>query len=391
MDQNWMFRTTPRIVFGCGSVGQAGTEAKALGIARALLVTDPGVKAAGISGTVEKALIEAGVEVVVFDAVEPDPRIEIVAKCAAAARDGKCDGVVAVGGGSALDIGKLAAVMRTNEGPIGKYFGIDLVPSPGLPTVLLPTTSGTGSEVTPIAVLSDEGEHLKKGVVSAFLFPKAAILDPALTLGCPPGVTAASGMDALIHGIESYTSIHASRFTEFLAYKAVETIAGSLRTAYANGTDLEARTRMMEGSLWAGMAFANSGVAAVHAFAAHDVRVTCLFGDDATCTRIENRMAAESLTGDFRRRRYDRLAVITGAYAHAGQRLAHPSAMAAVCQGILRPIPAPADVSAKYSQPAEATSVTTTKPGEIKSMPASAKSIQPQALFRRVPCHSTRL
>ena len=267
MDQNWIFRTTPRIVFGCGSVGQAGTEAKAAGISRALLVTDPGVKAAGISGMVEKALLSAGIEVVVYDAVESDPRIEIVEKCASAARGGKCDGVVAVGGGSALDIGKLAAVMGKNEGPIGKYFGIDLIPSPGLPTVLLPTTSGTGSEVTPIAVLSDEGEHLKKGVVSPYLFPKVAILDPALTLGCPPGVTAASGMDALIHGIESYTSIHASRFTEFLAYKAVETIAGSLRTAYANGADLSARTRMMEGSLWAGMAFANSGVAAVHAFA----------------------------------------------------------------------------------------------------------------------------
>lgn len=267
MDKEWIFRTTPRIVFGCGSVCQAGSEAKAAGVARALLVTDPGVKAAGISATVEKSLLSAGVDVVVFDSVESDPRIEIVAKCVAAARDGKCDGVVAVGGGSALDIGKLTAVMRTNEGPIGKYFGIDLVPSPGLPTILLPTTSGTGSEVTPIAVLSDEGEHLKKGVVSPFLLPKVAILDPSLTLGCPPGVTAASGMDALIHGIESYTSTHASRFTEFLAYKAVETIAGSLRTAYANGTDLEARMRMMEGSLWAGMAFANSGVAAVHAFA----------------------------------------------------------------------------------------------------------------------------
>ena len=111
MDQNWIFRTTPRIVFGCGSVGQAGTEAKAQGISRALLVTDPGVKAAGISGTVEKALRSSGIEVVVYDAVESDPRIEVVEMCASAARDGKCDGVVAVGGGSALDIGKLAAVM----------------------------------------------------------------------------------------------------------------------------------------------------------------------------------------------------------------------------------------------------------------------------------------
>lgn len=267
MDQNWVFRTTPRIVFGCGSVGQAGTEANALGISRALLVSDPGVKAAGISGTVEKALLSAGIWVVVYDAVEPDPRIEVVGKCASAARDGKCDGVVAVGGGSALDIGKLTAVMMTNEGPIGKYFGIDLVPNPGLPTILLPTTSGTGSEVTPIAVLSDEGEHLKKGVVSPHLFGRVAILDPVSTIGCPPSVTAASGMDALIHGIESYTSTHATTFTAFLAYQAVETIAGNLRAAYANGGDLEARTRMMEGSLWAGMAFANSGVGAVHAFA----------------------------------------------------------------------------------------------------------------------------
>lgn len=267
MDQNWIFRTTPRIIFGCGTVAQAGAEVKRLGAKRALVVTDPGIKAAGISDTVEKSIRDAGIGVAMFGEVEPDPRIEIVEKCLAVARGEKCDCVVGVGGGSALDIGKLTAILLNNDGSVRDFFGTDLIPRPGVPTVMLPTTSGTGSEVTPIAVLSDEGEKLKKGVVSPHLFAKTAILDPVLTVGCPPSVTAASGMDALIHGIESYTSIHASRFTEFLAYKAVETIAGSLRTAYANGSDLEGRTRMMEGSLWAGMAFANSGVAAVHAFA----------------------------------------------------------------------------------------------------------------------------
>jgi len=267
MDQNWIFRTTPRIIFGCGTVAQAGAEVKSLGGRRALVVTDPGIKAAGICDPVEKSIRDAGIGVAVFGGVEPDPRIEIVETCVAAAREGKCDCVVGVGGGSALDIAKLTAVLLNNEGSVREFFGTDLIPRPGVPAVMLPTTSGTGSEVTPIAVLSDEEEKLKKGIVSPHLFAKTAILDPALTTGCPPSVTAASGMDALIHGIESYTSVHASRFTEFLAYKAVETIAGSLRTAYANGPDLEGRTRMMEGSLWAGMAFANSGVAAVHAFA----------------------------------------------------------------------------------------------------------------------------
>lgn len=267
MDQNWIFRTTGRIVFGCGSVAQAGAEAKGLGARRVLIVTDPGVKAAGISDAVEKSVAGAGLSFVTFGEVEPDPRIEVVEKCADVARREKCDGVIGVGGGSALDIGKLTAVILTNEGGIRRYFGTDLIPRPGLPSVMLPTTAGTGSEVTPIAVLSDEAEKLKKGIVSPHLFPRVAILDPALAVGCPPPVTAASGMDALIHGIESYTSIHATRFTELLAYRAVETIAANLRTAYANGTDLDARTRMMEGSLWAGMAFANSGVAAVHAFA----------------------------------------------------------------------------------------------------------------------------
>jgi alcohol dehydrogenase len=150
---------------------------------------------------------------------------------------------------------------------VSTYFGIDLVPKKGLPTVLVPTTAGTGSEVTPIAILSDHTEKLKKGIVSPFLFPDVAILDPELTLGLPPKITAATGMDALIHAIEAFTSKNASRTTDMFALEAMKLIFENIRTAYANGSDLPARTAMLEGSLLAGMAFANAGVTAVHAFA----------------------------------------------------------------------------------------------------------------------------
>jgi alcohol dehydrogenase class IV len=145
--------------------------------------------------------------------------------------------------------------------------GIDLVPQPGRKTIIVPTTAGTGSEVTPIVILSDEAEKLKKGVVSPYLFPSVALLDPELTIGLPPHVTAATGMDALIHGIEAFTSKNAYAITDMLACRAIVLIAGNIRTAFANGQDIEARTRMLEGSLLAGMAFANAGVTAVHAFA----------------------------------------------------------------------------------------------------------------------------
>ena len=177
------------------------------------------------------------------------------------------DVIIGFGGGSPLDIAKAVAVMATHEGPLTQYFGVDLVPGPGLPTVLVPTTAGTGSEVTPIAILSDEGEKLKKGIVSPYLFPSVALLDPELTVGLPPEVTAATGMDALIHAMEAYTSVNATSMTDLLALEAMELLYHNIRTAYAQGTHLKARAHMMEGSLLAGMAFANAGVTAVHAFA----------------------------------------------------------------------------------------------------------------------------
>lgn len=261
------FSTTPRIVMGSGCVARLPEEVKRLGGASVLLVTDPGVVKAGIAARLTALLNDAGLGVAVFDKVEADPRYEIVEDALAALQTSGADLVVGLGGGSSLDMAKITAVMASNEGPVGKYFGIDLVPRPGLPTILIPTTAGTGSEVTPIVILSDHGEKLKKGVVSPFLFPACALLDAELTLGLPPAVTAATGMDALIHAVEAYTSINATPTTDMLAKEAIKLIFHNIRTAYANGANLAARENMLRGAMLAGMAFANAGVTAVHAFA----------------------------------------------------------------------------------------------------------------------------
>lgn len=252
---------------GPGAVAQLPQEIKGLGCRKPVFVTDHGVLSSGILDGVFESLKKARIHFGVFDGVEPDPRYEIAAECLKLIRSEKADMVIGFGGGSAIDIAKAAAVMATNPEPISRYFGVDLVPKRGLPTIMVPTTAGTGSEVTPIAILSDEGEKLKKGIVSSHLFPSVAIVDPQLTLGLPPHITAATGMDALIHAIEAYTSVNATGVTDVLAYRAIELLYHNIRTAYANGNNLEARCAMMEGSLLAGMAFANAGVTAVHAFA----------------------------------------------------------------------------------------------------------------------------
>ena len=262
-----IFSTTPRIVMGPGSVKTIGAEVKAKGAKRVLIVTDKGVIGAGLLKSIEESFKAAKIKYDIFDKVESDPRYEIVADCVKMAENARAQMLVGIGGGSPMDITKTAAIMLTNKGPIGAYFGINLIPKPGLPTILIPTTAGTGSEVTPIAILSDEGEKLKKGIVSPYLFPAIGILDPELTVGLPPQVTAATGMDALIHAIEAYTSINAGTITDMYCIKAIELLYKNIRIAFAKGDNLDARTAMMEGALLAGIAFANAGVTAVHAFA----------------------------------------------------------------------------------------------------------------------------
>lgn len=262
-----LFRTIPRIVMGPGALSQIGREVRGLKAGKVLFVTDKGVVEAGLIKMAQEVLDETQIKYSVFDGVEADPRYEVVAGCVDMIRREEADLIIGFGGGSPIDIAKASAVMATNEGQVAEYFGIDLLPNPGLPTLIVPTTAGTGSEVTPIVILSDEGEKLKKGIVSPYLFPSVALLDPELTLGLPQNLTAYTGMDALIHAIEAYTSVNATGMTDVLAFRAMELTYHNIRTAYANGRNLEARSCMMEGSLLAGMAFANAGVTAVHAFA----------------------------------------------------------------------------------------------------------------------------
>ena len=261
------FCTTPRIVMGSGSVAGLGREVKTLGASRALLVTDPGIINAGLTKPVEDSLKAAEVEQAMFSEIMPDPRYEVVDSCMEQIKNEQFDCVIGLGGGSALDVAKSVGMMLGNQGNITDYCGVDLVPGPGVPCIAIPTTAGTGSEATPIAIFSDENEKLKKGVVSPFLFPKAALLDPELTVGMPCAITASTGMDSLIHAIEAYTSVNATDMTDMLAARAIKLISANLRTAYAQGGNIQARGAMLEGSLLAGMAFANAGVTAVHAFA----------------------------------------------------------------------------------------------------------------------------
>lgn len=262
-----IFRTTPKIIFGIGSLGRIGEEVKALGAKKALIVTDPGIVKAGLNKAVEGTLSTAGIDFSVFKDVEPEPRIEVVRNCVEVARKEKTDLLIALGGGSSIDTTKVTSIMMTNEGKVEDFFGIDLIPHRGISKIAIPTTAGSGSEATPIAILSDVQEKLKKGIVSHFLFPDVSILDPVLTIGLPPEITASTGMDALVHAIEAYTSINATSLTDILAFKAMGLIYDNLRTAYANGSNLDARNQMLMASNLAGISFANAGVTAVHAFA----------------------------------------------------------------------------------------------------------------------------
>ncbi|WP_027185383.1 iron-containing alcohol dehydrogenase [Desulfovibrio inopinatus] len=265
--QKELFCTTSRIVFGPGTLNDIGTELRRLGATKVCIVTDPGVMSTGIIERLTTVLEAAELGVCLYDQVQADPPFELVDQTVEIVKEHGADAIVGIGGGSSLDMAKITGAMATNPGSVSEYFGIDLLPNPGLPTILIPTTAGTGSEVTPIVILSDNTEQLKKGVVSSHLYPACALLDPELTLGLPPKVTAATGMDALIHAIEAYTSKNATPMSDLLAKEAMRLIYANIRTAYANGENIEGRTNMLRGAMLAGMAFANAGVTAVHAFA----------------------------------------------------------------------------------------------------------------------------
>lgn len=261
------FKTTQKVIMGPGSIEKINDEIRDRKLKNVFIVTDEGLIKSGICDVVINEIKRSVKKLDVFSEVPPDPPIETAYKCYDKAKGKKIDLVIGLGGGSSLDIAKMLSIMLTNNDKIENMFGINLVKKRGITKFLIPTTAGTGSEVTPIAILSDEREHLKKGVVSDYLLPEVAILDGELTKTLPPMPTASSGMDALIHAVEAYTSVNANDYTDYLAIKAMELISKNLRKAWSNGDNLEARQKMLEGSFLAGQAFANAGVTAVHAFA----------------------------------------------------------------------------------------------------------------------------
>jgi alcohol dehydrogenase class IV len=268
MDTKIISLRSPHLILaGFGASDRLGQEAMNIGAKKALVVTDKGVTSSGIGKNIRDYLEKNAVRVETFEEVMSDPDIANAEACIEAAKKDRYDLIIGVGGGSSMDIASIASVMMTNAGTVHDYFGINLVKNPGIPTILIPTTAGTGAEVTPNAILTDTKERLKKAVVSPYILPRVAIIDPLLHLSMPPSITSSSGIDALTHAIESYTSNNATILTDLFAREGMIMIGRSLRTAVANGNDREVRYNMAIGSLYAGISLANAGVTAVHALA----------------------------------------------------------------------------------------------------------------------------
>jgi len=261
------FNTVRRVISGYGSLESLGDEIRKLKGNKAMVITDPGIKAAGLLDPLTESLDGANLSYQMFTEVEPEPGIEVVAASLEAAKAFGPDVIIGFGGGSSLDISKVTSVMLTNEGPMEEYFGMELVPNPGIPLILVPTTAGTGSEVTSICVLSDTQSKVKKGIISEHMFARVALLDAQLTIGLPRHITAMTGMDAFVHAMESYTGIAATVLTDTLNLQAIRMVAGNLRKSYANGDNRAARENMLYASCLAGMAFSNTQNGLDHALA----------------------------------------------------------------------------------------------------------------------------
>ena len=257
--------TVKHFIHGSGSIKQAADVVKNLGGKKAFIVTDPGLANVGVQKPLEEALTAGGVEWELFAKAELEPSMDSIQACTDAAKAFGADVIIGIGGGSPLDTTKAAAVLLTNEGPIDKYFGMNLVPNACLPMILIPTTAGTGSEFTNISVLADTKNGGKKGVVSDYMYADVVLLDAELTVGLPPRVTAMTGVDAFVHAMESFCGIAATPFTDTLNLSAMKLVAGNIRQAYANGKNLKAREGMLYGSALAGMGFGQTQNGIIHA------------------------------------------------------------------------------------------------------------------------------
>lgn len=268
MISDFTFNTTPHIIMRAGAAETLAESAGACLGARILFVTDRGIRGAGLEQPAVRSLEAAGHQVTLFDGVEADPSEATLMQALDAARSCQASGIVALGGGSSLDIAKLVALLAGSGEALDEAWGVGNAKGPRLPLVLVPTTAGTGSEATPVSIITVSGDE-KRGVSSPLILPDIAVLDAALTVTLPAAATAATGIDAMVHAIEAYASRNPNNnpMSRMLAIDALKLLGGHIRRAVSEPEDLEARSAMLLGSTLAGMAFANSPVAAVHALA----------------------------------------------------------------------------------------------------------------------------
>ena len=255
------------IHFGVGMIDQLGQIVRDVRGSKVLLVLDPNLREAGLVDSIIAPLDRDSIAYEIFDHIDPEPGLKLADEGAELAKKTGADCVVGVGGGSAMDVAKAIAILVTNGGKAVDYLGVGKIKKAGLPKIMIPTTAGTGAEVTFTAVFINEETGSKGGMNGDPLYPDAALLDPALTLTLPQNVTAAPGIDALTHALEAYVSTQSHAISDMYAFEAMDLISRNLGMAYANGDNLEARSAMMLGSLLAGKALATAGVGLVHAMA----------------------------------------------------------------------------------------------------------------------------
>jgi alcohol dehydrogenase class IV len=265
MEKTYTIFLPNNLVFGVGAVEKVGEKAKELGKSKALIITDEGIVGTGLLERVLTPLERAGVKAHIFDQIEPNPRDVTVVKAFEFGKKKECDLIIGLGGGSPIDAAKAIGVLMTNPGPLQDYLRGTPVKNP-LPTLIaVPTTAGTGTEVTQFSVITDTERSFKAGIANPFLMPKIAIVDPSLMESMPPSLTAATGMDALTHAIEAFVSVNCQPFSDAMALHAIRLIGTYLRPSVANGSNQEARSQMAIASTLAGAAFSNAGVGLVHA------------------------------------------------------------------------------------------------------------------------------
>ena len=256
---------SPEIIFGAGCRHNVGNCAKTFGARKVLLVSDPGVIAAGWVADVEASLQAQGIEYVLYSAVSPNPRVEEVMLGADLYRENHCDVIVAVGGGSPMDCGKGIGIVVAHGRSILEFEGVDTIRVPSPPLILIPTTAGTSADVSQFVIISNQQERMKFSIVSKAVVPDVSLIDPETTLSMDPFLSACTGIDALVHAIEAFVSTGHGPLTDPHALEAMRLINGNLVQMIANPNDIALREKIMLGSMQAGLAFSNAILGAVHA------------------------------------------------------------------------------------------------------------------------------